>query len=132
MTSLELAFPMSMAVLLMVVGIAAAFTLISFAMRMLEGTNLLFSAVSSVLLVWGLVWILQTTSQNLNDDVKDFAMATWSLVLTDQAASQVRGNVADDAVTVPATRGDNLMSVTFTIEGGKLVAYAASPGVRQP
>jgi hypothetical protein len=128
-TPADVAFPMHLAVILMIVGVAAAFTAFTFLMRLSEGRGVVVPAVSLICLVWGLVWTLQTTSAGLNEELKAYALATWGLSVSDQAATEVRESVADEAVTVSTTRGEVLMDVTFTFKSGHLVAYMADPAV---
>ena len=132
MTVEQLDFPLYMIVILIMVAVGSLSALTTFIKNMTQGTRIIYPAVASIFLVWGFVWGLQTQSQWLNNDVSQYALRTWGLEMTSQAAGDVRAKVADDAVTVPTRRAGELMLVTFVMEDGHLVVYAADPGIRQP
>ena len=132
MTIEQLAFPLYMIAILIMVGILATSALVTFVKHMTQGNRVVFPAALSIFLVWGFVWGLQTQSQQLDDDVRQYALKTWGLEMTVQAAGEVRSAVDNDAVTVPTRRAGELMLVTFVLEHERLVVYTANPGTRRP
>ena len=128
MTAEQLDFPLYMIAIFTMVGIFASCALVTFIKHMTQGNRVVFPAVASILLVWGLVWGLQTQFQQLNNDVRHYALKTWGLEMTVQAANEVRSEVDNDAVTVPTRRAGELMLVTFVLEHERLVVYTADPG----
>ena len=132
MTIEQLAFPLYMIAILIMVGILATSALVTFVKHMTQGNRVVFPAALSIFLVWGFVWGLQTQSQRLDDDVRQYALKTWGLEMTIQAAGEVRNEVNNDAVTVPTRRAGELMLVTCVLEREHLVVYTANPGTRRP
>ena len=130
MTIEQLAFPLYMIAILIMVGILATSALVTFVKHMTQGNRVVFPAALSIFLVWGFVWGLQTQSQRLDDDVRQYALKTWGLEMTIQAAGEVRNEVNNDAVTVPTRRAGELLLVTFVLEREHLVVYTANPGVK--
>ena len=130
MTAEQLDFPLYMIAIFIMVGILATCALVTFIMHMTQGNRVIFPAVASIFLVWGFVWGLQTQSQRLDDDVRQYALKTWGLEMTTQAAGEVRNEVNNDAVTVPTRRAGELLLVTFVLEREHLVVYAANPGTK--
>ena len=128
MTAGQLDFPLYMIATFVMVGILATCALVTFVMHMTQGNRVIFPAALSILLVWGFVWGLQTQSQQLDNDVRQYALKTWGLEMTVQAAGEVRNEVNNDAVTVPTRRAGELLLVTFVLERERLVVYAANPG----
>ena len=128
MTTEQLDFPLYMIAILIMVGILATSALVTFVKHMTQGNRVVFPAALSIFLVWGFVWGLQTQSQRLDDDVRQYALKTWGLEMTVQAAGEVRNEVNNDAVTVPTRRAGELLLVTFVLERERLVVYAANPG----
>ena len=132
MTAAQLDFPLYMIAVFIMVGVLATCALVTFVKHMTQGNRVVFPAALSIFLVWGFVWGLQTQSQRLDDDVRQYALKTWGLEMTVQAAGEVRNEVNNDAVTVPTRRAGELMLVTFVLERERLVVYTANPGTRRP
>ena len=128
MTAEQLDFPLYMVAIFVMVGILATSALVTFIKHMTQGNRVVFPAALSIFLVWGFVWGLQTQSQRLDDDVRQYALKTWGLEMTVQAAGEVRNEVNNDAVTVPTRRAGELMLVTFVLEREHLMVYTADPG----
>ena len=130
MTAEQLDFPLYMIAIFIMVGILATCALVTFIKHMTQGNRVVFPAVASIFLVWGFVWGLQTQFQQLNDDVRHYALKTWGLEMTLQAAGEIRSAVDNDAVTVPTRRAGELLLVTFALERERLVVYTANPGTK--
>lgn len=128
----DMSFPMNLAVIAMGLGLGAAFTSMSLLLRLSRGQGFAFTAACLVGQSWALVWVLQSTTQDLDRDVQEYAMAVWALQMPETTASAVREAViGGNPVTVSTRRDGALMNVTFDVEGGVLAAYVADPGIRQ-